>query len=72
MLALFVSGQACLQTELVKISNTGQITDYMTNEDEIELIFGVSDIFFYKFDQNFIKNMYFDFEPGQITFPCFT
>ena len=44
----------------------------MTNEDEIELIFGVSDIFFYKFDQNFIKNMYFEFEPGQITFPCFT
>lgn len=43
----------------------------MTNEDEIELLFGVSNIFFYRFNQNFIRNMYFDFEPGQITFPCF-
>jgi|688.fasta_scaffold660932_2 hypothetical protein len=44
----------------------------MTNEDEIEMIFGVSNIFFYKFNQNFIRSMYFEFEAEQITFPCFT
>ena len=46
MIKLLVSAvTACTQLNLLNIYNQGSITDYLTNQDEIQIKFGVGDYF---------------------------
>lgn len=79
MLKFLIIGQfapllalACLQAELIMIHNTGNITDYATKTDEIEIYFGVGNIFVYESNQvTFTVNQAYTFQSGALTFPCF-
>ncbi len=49
LLSQYVKGTGCLQADVTSISNQERITDYLTKEDEITMIFGVGDLFAYQY-----------------------
>lgn len=71
VLTMLATGSlACVQVELQSIRNTGQITDYLTPSDEIEMSFGVGLQFYYTFAKDFYKYDIAALPSGAISFPC--
>ena len=61
---------SCVQVEVQSIRNTGQITDYLTPSDEIEMSFGLGSLFYYTFAKDFPKYDIAVLPSGAISFPC--
>lgn len=64
--------QACLQVDLLSMSNSnGQITDYLTEDDEIGVWIGVGELFMYLYQNLFLPNQVDPFPSQAVSFPCF-
>ena len=72
VILLAATCQACVQVELVSISNGGRITDTLTSSDEMEFIFGVGKLFIYDLSKTFQVNTELNLPPGLVSFPCFS
>ena len=55
---------------LEKIVNTGQITDYLTDSDEIEVRLVIGDQFVYTLSSDFVRGQNWFFLDS-LSFPCF-
>ena len=62
---------ACVQVEVTNIRNSGVITDYMSGHDEIEMSFGISDLFYYTYANDYAKSDSVPLPSGAVSFPCF-
>lgn len=63
--------EACVQVTLNSIRNTGVITDYETNEDELSVWMGVGSDILYTWKSTMTANQERKFAPGLVTIPCF-
>lgn len=55
MLAAVDVTKACVQMNLLNVYNSGQITDYVSEEDEIEMKIGVGEDFVFTLANDFRK-----------------
>jgi hypothetical protein len=55
MLAAVNVTKACVQMNLLNVYNSGQITDYVSEEDEIEMKIGVGEDFVFTLANDFRK-----------------
>lgn len=62
---------ACMQIEVTKFSNVNKITDFLTEQDEIALRFGINKIVAYQYLNFFNANQVIEVPKGKATFPCF-
>ena len=70
MLAV-INAQACVQMNLMNVYNSGHITDYISTEDEIELMIGVGEDFVFKLSHSFRKGQVWSFD-NSVSFPCYS
>ena len=47
---------ACMQLDLLNVYNQGAVTDYLSNEDEIEIKIGVGTQFVYSLENDFYRH----------------
>jgi hypothetical protein len=60
-----------VQLDLLNVYNKGSITDYVTDEDEINIKIGVGDQFVYSMSSDFYRNQVWSFN-NAVSFPCFS
>ena len=61
----------CRQVKLTEIRNKDRITDYLTAEDEMTMVFGLGKIFAYQYSNFFKEDEVIKVPDGKIQFPCF-
>ena len=63
---------ACKQMDLRKIANTnGEITDYQTNSDELEVWFNIGKVVRYTWESKMNGYTQYFMDPGVISLPCY-
>ena len=66
----YAQAAGCLQASVTSIENQDRITDYLTKEDEITMIFGVGQLFAYQYSNLIEEDQEIVFPEGKIQFPC--
>ena len=63
--------EGCYKAEVTSFANENSLTDYLTNQDEITMQFGVGQVVAFQYSNFFNEDEEIVVPDGKIQFPCF-